>query len=110
MSVWETNPDKIQPRIENNVPRCTTSCPLNSGGDVDIEGSCFWQTCQPCWPWYAKEVRRLQKIINDLRCCSFCGKTQREVNKMVKDDRGHHICDECVSLCNEMMAKEKDDE
>ena len=36
--------------------------------------------------------------------CSFCGKTQAEVNKLIAGQSGY-ICDECIELCNEIMAE-----
>lgn len=38
--------------------------------------------------------------------CSFCGKSQKEVKKLIAGD-GVYICDECVSLCNEILEEEK---
>lgn len=35
--------------------------------------------------------------------CSFCGKSQREVNMMIAGPQAH-ICNECVSLCWELCA------
>ncbi|MES2615358.1 MAG: ATP-dependent Clp protease ATP-binding subunit ClpX [Bdellovibrionota bacterium] len=42
--------------------------------------------------------------------CSFCGKSQREVKKLIAGPNVY-ICDECISLCNEIIAEEmqKDD-
>ncbi|MBS1985723.1 MAG: ATP-dependent Clp protease ATP-binding subunit ClpX [Bdellovibrionales bacterium] len=37
--------------------------------------------------------------------CSFCGKSQREVKKLIAGP-SVYICDECVSLCNEIIAEE----
>ena len=37
--------------------------------------------------------------------CSFCGKNQKEVTKLIAGP-SVYICDECVQLCNEIMAKE----
>lgn len=39
--------------------------------------------------------------------CSFCGKTQHEVNKLIKGADDVCICNECVDLCNEIILKEK---
>lgn len=39
--------------------------------------------------------------------CSFCGKSQREVKKLVAGP-SVYICEECVSLCNEIIAAEDD--
>ena len=37
--------------------------------------------------------------------CSFCGKTQKEVRKLIAGP-GVYICDECVTLCGEIIADE----
>ncbi len=37
--------------------------------------------------------------------CSFCGKSQRDVRKLIAGP-GVYICDECVDLCNEIIAEE----
>ncbi|MCX5860187.1 MAG: ATP-dependent Clp protease ATP-binding subunit ClpX [Proteobacteria bacterium] len=39
--------------------------------------------------------------------CSFCGKGQREVRRLIAGP-SVFICDECVELCNEIIAEEKD--
>jgi len=38
--------------------------------------------------------------------CSFCGKRRREVRKLISGPRVF-ICDECVSLCNDILTKEE---
>jgi hypothetical protein len=38
-------------------------------------------------------------------CCSFCGKAQTEVKTLVSGP-GVFICDECVQLCQNIIAKE----
>src|SRR5215475_6531634 len=38
--------------------------------------------------------------------CSFCGKRRREVRKLISGPRVF-ICDECVGLCNDILAKEE---
>jgi len=42
--------------------------------------------------------------------CSFCGKSQREVKKLIAGPNVY-ICDECIALCNDIIAEEmeKDD-
>ena len=37
--------------------------------------------------------------------CSFCGKTQDQVKKLVAGP-GVYICDECIELCNEIIEEE----
>ena len=41
--------------------------------------------------------------------CSFCGKSQREVRKLIAGPTVY-ICDECIKLCNDIMAEENDRE
>ena len=37
--------------------------------------------------------------------CSFCGKSQDEVKKLIAGP-SVYICDECIQLCNEIIAEE----
>ncbi len=39
--------------------------------------------------------------------CSFCGKSQKEVKKLIAGPTVY-ICDECISLCNDIIAEEQD--
>jgi len=41
----------------------------------------------------------------DLLKCSFCGKTQKQVKKLIAGP-GVYICDECIDLCNEIIEEE----
>jgi ATP-dependent Clp protease ATP-binding subunit ClpX len=38
-------------------------------------------------------------------CCSFCGKSQKEVKKLIAGPTVY-ICDECIALCNDIIAEE----
>ncbi len=40
-------------------------------------------------------------------CCSFCGKSQKEVKKLIAGPTVY-ICDECIGLCNDIIAEEMD--
>lgn len=42
--------------------------------------------------------------------CSFCNKTQDMVRKMISGQDGAYICDECISLCTEILEEEMEDE
>ena len=42
---------------------------------------------------------------NELLKCSFCGKTQKQVKKLIAG-HGVYICDECIELCNEIIVEE----
>ncbi len=45
----------------------------------------------------------------DLFKCSFCGKSQKQVRKLIAGP-GVYICDECIDLCNEIMEEELADQ
>lgn len=42
---------------------------------------------------------------SEMLCCSFCGKSQAEVKKLVAG-RGVYICDECIEVCINIVADE----
>ena len=44
----------------------------------------------------------------DLFTCSFCGKSQKQVKKLIAGS-GVYICDECIDLCNEIIEEEFND-
>lgn len=37
--------------------------------------------------------------------CSFCGKSQHEIKKLIAGP-GQYICDECIALCNDIIGEE----
>src|SRR5918996_1004635 len=51
-----------------------------------------------------KEVARIGDG-GDLLKCSFCGKSQKQVKKLMAGP-GVYICDECIDLCNEIIEEE----
>ena len=38
--------------------------------------------------------------------CSFCGRTEQQVRKLIAGPNGVYICDECVDLCDEILEEE----
>ena len=42
-------------------------------------------------------------------CCSFCGKTEEMVRKLIAGPNDAYICDECVDICSEILDEEMDD-
>ena len=38
--------------------------------------------------------------------CSFCGKSGRQVNRLIAGNNGVSICDDCVKVCNEILENE----
>ena len=41
--------------------------------------------------------------------CSFCGKSQDQVRKLIAGPNGAYICDECVDICSEIIEEELDE-
>jgi predicted RNase H-like HicB family nuclease len=39
--------------------------------------------------------------------CSFCGKSQQQVRRLVAGPGGVYICSECIDLCNEIVGEER---
>lgn len=44
--------------------------------------------------------------MDDTVRCSFCGKTQNQVRKLIAGPNGAFICDECIDICNEIIDEE----
>lgn len=61
--------------------------------------------------WPTRVVRQGGEIVSrigdgaDLLKCSFCGKSQKQVKKLIAGP-GVYICDECIDLCNEIIEEE----
>ena len=51
-------------------------------------------------------VRQGGSDVNSVLCCSFCGKDQREVRKLIAGPTVF-ICDECVDLCSDIIREEE---
>ncbi|MCH2533470.1 MAG: ATP-dependent Clp protease ATP-binding subunit ClpX [Bdellovibrionales bacterium] len=47
------------------------------------------------------------KDLSGALSCSFCGKSQKEVKKLIAGP-GVYICDECIDLCNDIIAEERE--
>src|SRR5215217_6417058 len=58
-------------------------------------------------PSATREDRQVARIGDggDLLKCSFCGKSQKQVKKLIAGP-GVYICDECIDLCNEIIEEE----
>ncbi len=44
-----------------------------------------------------------------IQSCSFCGKTEEEVSKIITSSNGVTICNECISECNAILSLDKTD-
>ena len=42
--------------------------------------------------------------------CSFCGKSQDQVKKLIAGPNGTYICDECIEICADIIEEENDEE
>ena len=42
--------------------------------------------------------------------CSFCGKTQEQVNRLISGPNGAFICDECIDICSDILDEELEDD
>ena len=47
---------------------------------------------------------------NDSHHCSFCGKSQDEVSRLVQGHPGVCICNECIHLCGQLVEDDRADE
>ena len=50
-----------------------------------------------------------RKEVNEIRC-SFCGKAQEMVKKLIAGPKSVYICDECINVCNNIIESEVYDE
>ena len=48
------------------------------------------------------------KMMDDVVRCSFCGKTQAQVRKLIAGPNNTYICDDCVAICSEIIEEELD--
>jgi ATP-dependent Clp protease ATP-binding subunit ClpX len=48
--------------------------------------------------------------IDENASCSFCGRTSRDIKKLIAGPRGVYICNECVDLCVEILEEEASQE
>ena len=44
------------------------------------------------------------------RRCSFCGRTENQVNRLIAGPEGIYICDECVSICSDIIEESMEEE
>src|SRR5262245_22620527 len=56
--------------------------------------------------WKISESALREFVRGQTRRCSFCGKEQLQVARLIAGPNGAHICDGCVGLCNDILARE----
>ena len=53
----------------------------------------------------------MARKVDEKNCrCSFCGKTQNQVRKLLAGPNDVFICDECIDLCADIMDEELEDD
>lgn len=57
-------------------------------------------------PTTAPDGREPPSLADPFRC-SFCGKSQHEVKRLIAGPTGTFICNECTALCAEIVAEEE---
>ena len=57
--------------------------------------------------FFEKGDQMAGKMTSKVRC-SFCGKTENQVRKLISGPAGIYICDECIEICSEIIAEEND--
>ena len=61
------------------------------------------------WPFAKRSKPETSEAAAENLHCSFCGKSQDEVRKLIAGPTVY-ICDECIDLCNDIIAEECDQE
>jgi hypothetical protein len=59
--------------------------------------------------WYRQQLEWLEAVVADDKNmrCSFCQQLSNEVGKLISspvDSRKAYICDECIAVCNSILA------
>ena len=50
-----------------------------------------------------------RRIVPPMRCCSFCGRSEGQVRKLIAGPNGVFICDECVVICKDILSEDDED-
>jgi hypothetical protein len=58
------------------------------------------------YPGHKIQLHAPEKADNELIHCSFCGKSQEEVEKIIAG-LNSYICNECIGICDEIIAESK---
>ena len=49
----------------------------------------------------------MKGLPDDQPRCSFCGKSQEQVERLIGGPENVYICDKCIELCNEILEEER---
>src|SRR5512146_504829 len=83
--------------LKRPVSRVT---PTRSDAGRDFDGGIAWQRGDGIKVATTKGTRMTYR-------CSFCGKSQDQVQRLIAGPGGVYICDECVELCREIIEEEQ---
>ena len=53
-----------------------------------------------------RDLKHLEELPEGTVYCSFCGKSQDEVKRLVAGRSNCFICDECINICDDIMEEE----
>ena len=96
---WPSTPSRISRRWPT-TPSATTSCPPKRRRTTGIIDRVIL-----AYPGVEDDLMARPTDSNEQLLCSFCGKSQRQVKKLIAGP-GVYICDECIDLCNEIIDEE----
>ena len=54
-----------------------------------------------------KSVKGRERIRDTRLRCSFCGRTEEQVMKLISGPDGVYICDICIGLCNDILEEDE---
>ena len=50
-----------------------------------------------------------RRMVPPPRCCSFCGRSEGQVRKLIAGPNGVYICDECVVICKDILSEDDEE-
>jgi len=89
-------PTAPEPLDKDGRSGCSKACPTRGTAIEFLDGPKGRE---------GPDVERRRDESNGNLCCSFCGKSQKEVKKLIAGPTVY-ICDECIALCNDIIAEE----
>jgi hypothetical protein len=75
-------------------------------GDIDVRKSFFQRLRHRLGLGMPRRATKMSGSANKTLRCSFCNKRQSEVKKLIAGPHVY-ICDECVDICNDVLADER---
>jgi hypothetical protein len=99
-------PEELQGRVENIKEFSLEQARDRGWDDGDYESGRTSNDADLFRFWVEDQIRDIYESTDTRLRCSFCGKTQSEVEKLIAGPQVY-ICNECIQLCNEILEEEK---